>query len=109
MAIEKETLEAVAVSGTVRPFSESQPPIEDTTDLKSHNVEVEKAGSDSDDLEDEDLFRPLIMDSSIPVEENPLTIRAVVVGCLLGSLVCASNLYLGESPTHFDVLLPTIR
>jgi OPT family oligopeptide transporter len=95
MAIEKEALEAVAVSGTVRPFSESQPPIEDTADLKSHNVEVEKAGSDSDELEDEDLFRPLIMDPSIPVEANPLTIRAVVVGCLLGSLVCASNLYLG--------------
>ncbi|KAK3299739.1 OPT oligopeptide transporter protein-domain-containing protein [Chaetomium fimeti] len=95
MAVEKQALEAVAVSGTVRPFSESQPPIEDTAELKSHNVEVEKAGTDSDEPEEDDLFRPLIMDASIPDEDNPLTIRAVVVGCLLGSLVCASNLYLG--------------
>lgn len=99
MAVEKEALEAVAVSGTVRPFSESQPPIEDTSDLKTHDVAIEKAGSEADELEDEDLFRPLLMDASIPTEENPLTIRAVVVGCILGSLVCASNLYLGESPT----------
>jgi OPT family oligopeptide transporter len=95
MAVEKQALEAVAVSGTVRPFSESQPPIEDTAELKSHNVEVEKAGTDSDEPEEDDLFRPLIMDASIPDEDNPLTIRAVVVGCILGSLVCASNLYLG--------------
>ncbi|EAQ93873.1 hypothetical protein CHGG_02108 [Chaetomium globosum CBS 148.51] len=95
MAVEKEALEAVAVSGTVRPFSESQPPIEDTSDLKTHDVAIEKAGSEADELEDEDLFRPLLMDASIPTEENPLTIRAVVVGCILGSLVCASNLYLG--------------
>ena len=94
---EKRALEAVAAAGAVRPFSESQPPIEDPADLKSHHVAVDKLGSEADDEIEEDLFRPLIMDSSIPPEENPLTIRAVVVGCILGSLVCASNLYLGES------------
>ncbi|KAL2126455.1 hypothetical protein VTI74DRAFT_878 [Chaetomium olivicolor] len=81
-------------SGAVRPFSESQPPIESTADLKIHNVEIEKAGTEIEE-EEEDLFRPLLMDPSIPHEENPLTIRAVVIGCVLGSLVCASNLYLG--------------
>jgi hypothetical protein len=95
--MDEKTMQANAAAGTVKPFSESQPPIEDTADVKMHNVEIEKTGSevDDDDIE-EDLFRPLLMDPTIPHEENPLTIRAVVVGCILGSLVCASNLYLGE-------------
>lgn len=84
---EKHVLEAAATTGAVRPFSESQPVIEDTANLKSEA---------SDEEEEEDLYRPLIMDPSIPHEENPLTVRAVVVGCILGSLVCASNLYLGK-------------
>ncbi|KAH8653713.1 OPT oligopeptide transporter protein-domain-containing protein [Xylariales sp. PMI_506] len=46
-------------------------------------------------LEDLDLYVPLKMDADIPHEENPLTIRAVVVGTILGCLVAASNLYLG--------------
>ncbi|EHA47197.1 hypothetical protein MGG_04248 [Pyricularia oryzae 70-15] len=50
---------------------------------------------DEADVEDEDLYKPLIMDPSIPHEANPLTFRAVVVGIILGTLVSASNLYLG--------------
>jgi OPT family oligopeptide transporter len=91
---EKLALEAAAAPSAVRPFAESQPPIENTADLKTHNVEIEKLGSEAGE-EEEDLYRPLLMDPSIPHEPNPLTIRAVVVGCVLGSLVCASNLYLG--------------
>lgn len=91
---EKQALEAAAATAAVRPFSESQPPIENTADRKEHNVSIEKMGSEVGE-EDEDLYRPLLMDPSIPHEDNPLTIRAVVVGCVLGSLVCASNLYLG--------------
>ncbi|KAI0392605.1 OPT oligopeptide transporter protein-domain-containing protein [Xylariaceae sp. FL0594] len=45
--------------------------------------------------EELDLYVPLIMDPKIPYEPNPLTIRAVVVGIILGALVNASNLYLG--------------
>jgi hypothetical protein len=95
---EKQALEAAAAAAAVRPFSESQPPIENTADLKEkeHNVEIDKMGSEVGEEEEEDLYRPLLMDPSIPHEENPLTIRAVVIGCVLGSLVCASNLYLGE-------------
>lgn len=88
-------LQANAAAGTVRPFSESQPPIENTVDLKEQNVEIEKPVPEEE--VEEDLYRPLLMDAGIPHEENPLTIRAVVVGCILGSLVCASNLYLGMS------------
>ncbi len=93
---EKTALEANAAAAAVRPFSESQPAHEGGDDLKEHHISIEKAGTDVSNDDEDDLYRPLIMDPSIPHEENPLTIRAVVVGCVLGSLVCASNLYLGE-------------
>ncbi|GKT47522.1 putative metallocarboxypeptidase ECM14 [Colletotrichum spaethianum] len=50
---------------------------------------------ETEEHKEEDLYRPLLMDPSIPNEENILTVRAVVIGCILGSLVNASNLYLG--------------
>ncbi|GKT85730.1 oligopeptide transporter [Colletotrichum tofieldiae] len=50
---------------------------------------------ETEEHKEEDLYRPLLMDPSIPHEENILTVRAVVIGCILGSLVNASNLYLG--------------
>jgi hypothetical protein len=103
---EKQAAQANAASGAVRPFSESTPPIENTADLKVHNVEVEKAGTETEVEEEEDLYRPLAMDPAIPYEENPLTIRAVVVGCVLGSLVCASNLYLGKFQVSTTVASP---
>ena len=42
-----------------------------------------------------DLYKPFPIDETIPFEEHILTIRAVVVGVVLGCLVNASNLYLG--------------
>ncbi|KAK8136995.1 OPT oligopeptide transporter protein-domain-containing protein [Apiospora sp. TS-2023a] len=42
-----------------------------------------------------DLYKPLPRLVGVPEEENPLTVRAVVVGIILGSLVNASNVYLG--------------
>ncbi|KAK1460510.1 oligopeptide transporter [Colletotrichum cuscutae] len=50
---------------------------------------------ETEEHKEEDLYRPLKMDANIPHEENILTVRAIVVGCILGSLVNASNLYLG--------------
>ncbi|KAJ4286632.1 hypothetical protein N0V88_007922 [Collariella sp. IMI 366227] len=94
--MDEKTAAIADPAGTVRPFAETQPPVEDMSDLKTHNVAIEKAGSDAEEeIVEEDLYRPLLMDSTIPHEPNPLTIRAVVVGCILGALVCASNLYLG--------------
>ncbi|KAL2270718.1 hypothetical protein VTJ83DRAFT_89 [Remersonia thermophila] len=93
---DKKSIE-VDPAAAVRPFSESQPAIEGT-DLKEKESNVDLTTtktSEAADEEEEDLFKPLLMDASIPHEENPLTVRAVVVGCILGSLVCASNLYLG--------------
>ncbi|OTB20792.1 hypothetical protein K445DRAFT_313266 [Daldinia sp. EC12] len=52
---------------------------------------------DVDAVEEElDLYVPLKMDGSFVDQHDPLTARAVIVGIVLGSLVNASNLYLGE-------------
>lgn len=44
-----------------------------------------------------DLFKPLpsLEGTSVEKEPNPLTIRSVVLGLVFGSLVSASNVYLG--------------
>lgn len=42
-----------------------------------------------------DVFKPLPPIAGIAEEGDPLTIRAVLVGMILGSLVNASNVYLG--------------
>lgn len=44
---------------------------------------------------DHDIFKPFPLLEGVPLEENPLTVRAVVIGIVLGSLVNASNVYLG--------------
>ena len=38
---------------------------------------------------------PFPIDPSIPEEKNALTVRAIAVGCALGTVVGASNIYLG--------------
>lgn len=38
---------------------------------------------------------PFPIDPNAPVEERQLTIRALLVGCLLGAIIAASNVYLG--------------
>ncbi|EGO52231.1 hypothetical protein NEUTE1DRAFT_118689 [Neurospora tetrasperma FGSC 2508] len=92
MAILEEKKSFDASAANVRPFSESTPAYENANDVKEKmSVEVESTG----EIEEEDLFAPLKMDASVVHEENPLTIRAVVTGIVLGCLVSASNLYLG--------------
>jgi hypothetical protein len=75
-------------------------------DMPAEPVAEERVGEKYDDVlvdekpvveEELDLYVPLKMDPSIPHEPHPLTVRAVVVGILLGALVNASNLYLGKS------------
>ncbi|KAI1102945.1 oligopeptide transporter [Jackrogersella minutella] len=63
---------------------------------KEINEKVEAIDIDSQSIEPElDLYVPLKMEGRIVDDHNPLTIRAVLVGIILGSLVNASNLYLG--------------
>ncbi|KAF8155992.1 oligopeptide transporter [Crassisporium funariophilum] len=45
--------------------------------------------------DDHDVSKPFPIDPDEPEEEHQLTFRAVFVGCLLGAIVGASNIYLG--------------
>ncbi|KAI8656266.1 hypothetical protein NCS56_01229900 [Fusarium sp. Ph1] len=54
-----------------------------------------KSDTDGEDERITDLFTSFPMPKGVEPEPNPLTVRAVVVGIILGSLVNASNVYLG--------------
>ncbi|KAK1752767.1 metal-nicotianamine transporter YSL2 [Echria macrotheca] len=92
---EKQVVAATAPAGDVHGFAEGNPPVElnekDDTKVTDELKRTETGETDAE----EDLYRPLRMDPEIPHEENPLTLRAVITGCILGGLVNASNLYLG--------------
>jgi OPT family oligopeptide transporter len=63
---------------------------------KAPSVEVDlRSESDVPDETITDLFTSFPPIKGVAVEENPLTVRAVVIGIILGSLVNASNVYLG--------------
>jgi hypothetical protein len=49
----------------------------------------------------EDTNDPFPLDPSAPVEERQLTVRALFVGCLLGAVISASNVYLGLKVCEF--------
>jgi hypothetical protein len=55
-----------------------------------------KNESDSEDGEITDLFTSFPPLKGVEHEPNPLTARAVLIGVVLGSLVNASNVYLGR-------------
>ncbi|KAL0938504.1 oligopeptide transporter [Colletotrichum truncatum] len=71
---------------SVDPITEKNRVSEDVDELKSEH---------SQDDEPLDLFSPFPEVKGIEPEENPLTVRAVLTGVVLGSLVNASNVYLG--------------
>ena len=92
---EKAPIEASAAA-QLQPFAESNPPVESTTDaVRDDGKEGFKVDVTGEEVVEEDLFWPLKMDDGIAYEPNPLTVRAVFVGSVLGILVNASNLYLG--------------
>lgn len=62
-------------------------------------VDEKSEPAETGEVEELDLYVPLKMHEGLAYEANPLTIRAVVVGIILGCLVNASNLYLGEYTT----------
>lgn len=62
--------------------------------------------SDSDAIPD-DLFVSFPLLKGVPLEESPLTVRAVLIGIVLGSLCNASNVYLGMKQPVTRTLQPT--
>ena len=66
------------------------------TEPASHLVPEDPLKPSIDEkFELEDIYAPLAPLPGIAEEKNPLTARAVLVGVILGSLVNASNVYLG--------------
>lgn len=58
-----------------------------------HDVDLKSEADEDDTITD--LFTSFPPVKGIEHEPNPLTARAVIVGIVLGSLVNASNVYLG--------------
>ena len=111
MATEKDVVANTAPHTGIHPFAETSPPHEGPEQLSEKDetrVQNDDLKSETTEIVEEDLYAPLKMDPNIPHEENPLTVRAVVVGCLLGFLVNASNLYLGMCPKHGNASMPTV-
>lgn len=80
----------LALQSSEAAFNEKRESVQEHDhDLKSDTEESEEGGLT-------DLFVSLPPIKDVPVEENPLTVRAVVVGIILGSLCNASNVYLGK-------------
>lgn len=46
---------------------------------------------------------PFPIDPDAPVEEYQFTFRAAIVGCGLGAVIAASNVYLGLKACHFAI------
>jgi OPT family oligopeptide transporter len=62
---------------------------------KAPSVEVDLKSESEVDGAITDLYTPFPEVKGIEPEPNPLTVRAVLIGIVLGSLVNASNVYLG--------------
>ncbi|TFK92506.1 OPT oligopeptide transporter [Polyporus arcularius HHB13444] len=65
-----------------------------STDEK-HFAEQTGPPHDDDDPNTHDISRPFPVDPTEIEETHQLTLRAIVVGCCLGAIVGASNIYLG--------------
>ena len=59
-------------------------------------------GENDSALEVADPFAPFPEDPGVPEEDHILTIRAVVLGCICGAAVNASNVYLGISGNNVN-------
>lgn len=75
------------------PYAENKP-YDEKADIKDETESI-----DGHDELETDPFVPFPIDPLAPVETHNqiLTVRAIVVGCILGGLVNASNVYLGTS------------
>lgn len=80
------------MGGEVISHPNQKAPFDETLSLHSLKDDLD---DDSEDITD--TFIPFPPLKGVPEEPKPLTVRAVVVGIILGSLVNASNVYLGAN------------
>lgn len=84
-------------SATDAEKSATETKIEPEAAALDDTLRTEQDHTNEDDEKIIDLFKPLspLTGSTVNEEPNPLTIRSVVLGLIFGSLVSASNVYLG--------------
>jgi hypothetical protein len=87
--------------------SQDQDQIDHVQSLSSHSekekdaviADIASVSGDSERLEKHmqsmNTDDPFPVDPNSPVEDQQLTVRAVLVGCILGAIIAASNIYLG--------------
>lgn len=85
---------AVEISGGQQPHQE-EPQV--AAEHIPYDEKFSKEAESVDEPLESDPFVPFPVDPNAPVEpyDRILTIRALAVGCILGGLVNASNVYLG--------------
>ncbi|RDX51784.1 OPT oligopeptide transporter [Lentinus brumalis] len=66
-----------------------------STDEKHIDQQIGSPDDDDHDPNTHDISRPFPVDPTEIEETHQLTLRAIVVGCCLGAIVGASNIYLG--------------
>jgi hypothetical protein len=103
-AVDENAKETTAGGSPPQYHDHSESPVADKEALSTEKVA--RVGTSEDDVKIDldsegdvditDIFKPLPPLEGVPAEPNPLTVRAVLVGLVLGSLVNASNVYLGE-------------
>lgn len=88
------------VAETVVPDRVPEDSLQPGYDEKEPHIDLDlKSEADSEDDRITDLFSSFPPSKGVEHEPNPLTARAVIVGIVLGSLVNASNVYLGMPPS----------
>lgn len=80
---------------TATPETQAAPQPFEEKYVRPQSQEEELKHEGEEDEETHDLFTPFPPLKGVREEKSPLTVRAVVVGIILGSLVNASNVYLG--------------
>ncbi|KAF3317005.1 hypothetical protein TWF173_001011 [Orbilia oligospora] len=69
--------------------------IDEKKNVQDYTVDLGSEKDSADEIEVLDPYTPFPIDPNQPEEEHILTVRALFLGCALGALVNASNLYLG--------------
>jgi hypothetical protein len=91
------------VAETVVPDRVPEDTLQPRYDEKEPHFDMDlKSEADSEDDRIIDLFSSFPPAKGVEHEPNPLTARAVIVGIILGSLVNASNVYLGMPPSTYQ-------
>ena len=93
-------------SDTSEVFDHAERIASSTAEEEEKEIKEESESIFSEAYYDMDPYVPFPEEHHLPEEENVLTIRAVFIGCLLGGLVNASNVYLGLWIFSFSSFVP---